>query len=387
MKIIKLSQLIMAACMLVIGLTGTADAFHGGGVAHCDGCHSMHNSGDNEIEGSVTGTLLKGSDASSTCLNCHDGGGSYHIASADGSNVNQGGDFFWVVTDYTYPGEGGPETSFGRNRGHNIIAEDFGFLEDTTNTTAPLSTSNYPSEDLGCTSCHDAHGQVLDGTAGGQPPVSVSGSYGAADPTDGSIHGNYRLLGDSLYEAGDEDGDDFDFTYNAPVARSNGSSGTSVDYGAGMSLWCMNCHDDYLITPGRHVAGPTALLNGYGDNYNSYVSTGNFTGLQANAYDSLVPFAKGSVTDGSLLDETSTEGPGSGAVVMCLTCHRAHASAHNNAGRWDFETELIAESHVLESADVPASAVPYYQNGVAIDVAAVYGEWQRSLCNKCHVQD
>ncbi len=32
------------AAILTLGLAGTATAFHGGGVAHCDGCHSMHNS-------------------------------------------------------------------------------------------------------------------------------------------------------------------------------------------------------------------------------------------------------------------------------------------------------------------------------------------------------
>ena len=73
---------------------------------------------------------------------------------------------------------------------------------------------------------------------------------------------------------------------------------------------------------------------------------------------------------------------------MCLTCHRAHASAHNNAGRWDFEVdEFIAESAALVSPDVPSTAVPYYGDGAEIDVVTTYGEYQRSLCNKCHVKD
>jgi hypothetical protein len=72
---------------------------------------------------------------------------------------------------------------------------------------------------------------------------------------------------------------------------------------------------------------------------------------------------------------------------MCLTCHRSHASAFDNMGRWDFEVEFIAESHALESPDVPATAMVYYKNGAKIDVTTAYGAWQRSLCNKCHVQD
>jgi hypothetical protein len=34
-----------------------------------------------------------------------------------------------------------------------------------------------------------------------------------------------------------------------------------------------------------------------------------------------------------------------------------------------------------------AGAVPYYANGAAVDVATKYGEYQRSLCNKCHAKD
>ena len=38
------------AGVLTLALGGTALAFHGGGVAHCDGCHSMHNSPENPVE-------------------------------------------------------------------------------------------------------------------------------------------------------------------------------------------------------------------------------------------------------------------------------------------------------------------------------------------------
>ena len=58
-----------------------AYAFHSGGVAECEGCHSMHNS----FEGApnVTGRtfadgtgpyLLKANDQSGACLNCHGAG-------------------------------------------------------------------------------------------------------------------------------------------------------------------------------------------------------------------------------------------------------------------------------------------------------------------------
>ena len=71
------------AAILTLGLTGTATAFHGGGVAHCDGCHTMHNSQDGKsiIDGGTVGTtgahLTIGADPGSTCLNSHAGTGTY----------------------------------------------------------------------------------------------------------------------------------------------------------------------------------------------------------------------------------------------------------------------------------------------------------------------
>jgi hypothetical protein len=358
---------------------GSAMAFHGGGVAHCDGCHSMHASADNPVEGFENTTLLKGSDPSSTCLNCHDGAGGYHINSDDGSNINQGGDFYWVSNPYTTVVRGSTVTWGGDNAGHNVVAFDFGMVADPRpeNSAAPGGT--FSATNLGCTSCHDPHGQKLGGTAGGQLPISVSGSYGGV-PDAGTMAGNYRLLGDSQYKYGN-------FTYDAPIARANGSSGTTTRYASGMSEWCANCHGDYLSSPTKHpVSQP---LNGQGANYNSYVATGDFTGTQATSWDPLVPFEDLTATTGADLDLASTAGPATGAAaqVMCLTCHRAHASAFNNAGRWDLEVDFIAEAAALTSADVPATAVPYYGDNAAIDVATKYGHTQRSLCNKCHVQD
>lgn len=396
MKTIKLSMVILTAFLITIGLIGYAEAYHDGGVARCGGCHSMHQSPDNPLGPSGTpsaplpvqsaianGALLKGTDASSTCLNCHKGSGSYKVYSTDGANRKAGGDFFWVKKSFTYPSHSGTGTSAAEEHGHNIVALDYGLIADSL-SAAP--GGSYLSSKLGCTSCHDAHGQVLGGTKAGQPPISVSGSY-AEEPHAGTIRGNYRLLGDSVYRAGNVVSDGYQFTNNAPIARANSYSATYVDYGSGMSEWCRNCHAGY--TGGtRHVAGNDEVLNGYADNYNSYVKTGDFTGTIATSYDQLVSFERGT-DDWAELDETSTAGPGAGANVMCLTCHRAHASAHENIGRWDLTPAFIAESKALLSADLTATekANAYYKGGSSVDVVATYGEFQRSLCNKCHAQD
>jgi hypothetical protein len=360
------------AGMLTLGLTGTAFAFHAGGVAHCDGCHSMHNSPENPVSGTANSQLLKGTDASSTCLNCHEGTGSSDIFSSDGSNFKPGGDFFWLTN--------GSETSEPDNMGHNVIAVDFSLSIDGTNVQAPGGT--YFSSNLGCTSCHDPHGQVQGGTANGQLPVSVSGSYGDI-PDSGTIAGNYRLLGDDLFK---------NIAAAAPIAVTAGfgeADSSHPAYGQGMAEWCASCHALYVGDPNKHPSGNLETLGAtIAGNYNAYVSTGDFTGgAGATSYLQFVAFER-QETDKTILlaAVTSTQGPVASGNVMCLSCHRAHASAFNNIGRWNFNFELLEDGFPSDQNLIDMGAVPnadYYGRDIATD----FGQYQRSLCNKCHVKD
>jgi hypothetical protein len=375
---------------LALGVTGTAHALHDGGVAHCDACHTMHNSADNPASGTgPTGALLKAGDASSVCLNCHGPdtagtSGSYHVMSTDGSGIEQSGDFFWMTQDYTVVVRGTPTPYDKDDHGHNVIAVDYGLAQDADPNNALAPGGSFPSIRLGCNSCHDPHGVKDGGTPAGVVVSGRGSHFPYVAPTDGSVLGNYRLLGSTNYIPYDGA---VPFGTTAPIALANGFDAAQVDYGSGMSEWCGNCHGDYAAGAGdKHPAGNTENLNGEAINYNQYVQTGLFNGVQATAYDGLVPFERGE-TDPTLLNPASTMGPDSSDNVMCLTCHRAHASANANAGRWDFEVEYIAESHALEATEFQATWAVYYKDGAAVDVATEYGTHQRSLCNKCHVRD
>src|SRR6266568_245161 len=144
-----------AVAMALAFAFGNAYAFHDGGVAYCDGCHTMHNSSGNKAmakKGASTqfqglNYLLQGSDDSSTCLNCHGSAaaGSYHImtypAPALGTapvNRTPGGDFAWLTQTYTAKGSRGQTISnVGERHGHNVVAADYGLIADVTLTTAP----------------------------------------------------------------------------------------------------------------------------------------------------------------------------------------------------------------------------------------------------------
>ena len=108
------------------------------------------------------------------------------------------------------------------------------------------------------------------------------------------------------------------------------------------------------------------------------MATGDLTGNVLTSFDRLVPFERG-ITDAFdlALDSSSTVGPDGNSNIMCLTCHRAHATAFPNALRWEAE-ELLADSDF-----VTANPNAYYGD----DITTRYGEFQRSLCNKCHLQD
>jgi len=356
MKGFKISLIIMAAFMISLGLSGIGYALHDGGVAHCDACHTMHNSADGATVSLTPGSHLQvASDPSSTCLNCHASYGQF----GDGSNYRAGGDFYWLTKDFSWTAWGTPHESTGDSHGHNIIAADEAGLDaDGVLITAPGGT--YLASQLGCNSCHDPHGS----------------------------QGNESLLYGVEETAADYPGG-FNFTAAAPVFKNAGRTATVSDtrhsaYGSGMSEWCANCHGDFLNAIGKHAAGNNngAALNGLATNYNAYVSTGDLTGIAATSYSEIVPFETGS-TDATTLSTSSTAGPTASANVMCLTCHRAHATAFPNIGRWYFEdTMILADSHPLASdtgATAEDVANKYYGKVITAE--------QRSFCNKCHIQD
>jgi len=362
--------------------------FHSGGVGTCSGCHTIHNSENGLPNPTTPGSwLLRASDASSICLNCHAGlgaPGTPSVFSFDGSALTPGGDFYWMTKTFTWATGSSPAASHG----HNVVARDFALDTDPNRAQAPGGT--YPAAQLSCISCHDPHGRVNGGTAGGAVPISTSGSYGQ-DAAAGTQTGNYRLLGDADYVVGG-----YAFTNPAPIARQSdvqpfGESDTShVAYGSGMSEWCANCHQGLLNS--EHKGGGSSFEHPAGNNeklesdiianYNSYIHSGDLTGSAGSAYLQFVPVERG-VTNAMLLDPTSTQGPDTSSNVMCLTCHRAHASAFPAAGRWDFTASLLANSHPA-LGDGGATASDVYNSYYGRDIAIEFGTSQGQFCEKCH---
>ncbi len=449
MKIAKLSIILVAAFAIMFGLSTTSFAFHSGGVAECEGCHSMHNS----FEGSPNVTnrtfaqgtgpyLLKANDQCSTCLNCHNaadtGPSSYHIStngitpydSTSPVEMTPGGDFAWLKKTMTFVVRGNTTTNDGSRHGHSVVCQDYGYVSDDVLTQAPGGT--YPAGNLACSSCHDPHGRYrrfADNTYNTTGlPIFNSGSYNSsANPIAGtSAVGAYRILGGSNYQPKSLTGsyaftsDPMDVvvasTYNRSEGSASGGRGeatvTGISYGKNVSEWCANCHTAMLqnsYTSGmaglRHPAGNGAkLTSAIATNYNAYVSSGIMTNVTPQkSYSTLAPFATDQNDRSVMKPQAVTAAafvsnhPDAAVTdnVMCLSCHRAHATAFESMLRWNY-----AGNEFMTAADSAGNPIYDSVNGKGTGYsqtqsqnayygrpATFFGANARSYCNKCHAKD
>jgi ferredoxin len=339
---------------VALSLSGIALAFHDGGVAYCGGCHTMHNSQDGQpVDPNApngNSWLLKDETPSDVCLSCHTQTGTTsngrYVLSANmlAPQSEQGaGDFVFLLEDNLNDGHNGHLTANfipGYKGGHSIVAPSKNLAADPTFTMGP--GGSFPSSILGCTSCHDPHGN----------------EHMRLLNTTGPIQ-------DGLY------------TFTNPAPEAAGISTSSAEsnanhtaYQGGMSEWCSNCHADFHnSTHNLHPSGST-LTGEEATRYGIYAGTANQNGGDPTAsYLAMVPFEDPAMTI------TSAGGPTANSKVMCLTCHRAHATTGPDIGRWDFKITVWSE----EGVESGSWAMPNPYAGSGAD--------QRSLCNKCHNKD
>ncbi|MEW6067758.1 MAG: cytochrome c3 family protein [Nitrospirota bacterium] len=267
-------------------------------------------------------------------------------ASSDGGTTYQGlaaGNFYWVQTEDT--------------KGHNIFALS---NPESTLTVAPGDTVGscggvnschenihgatgppyfgFVSSRQGCTKCHMV----------GVDPGTPKG-YHHKDDTgpliDSASEGWYRFLdghqsGAGLGVTGIED-DDWEQESSIDHNEYLGYSGTKTSGGGfsalgnTMTAYCTGCHRNFHIeddaTSGSPwIRHPSDLVI---PNSGEYAKAFNAVG-GVGTYDSLVPVARPNLTGwtgSSNAVNLNTD------MVMCLSCHKAHASPYFKMMRWDYK--------------------------------------------------
>ena len=321
-----------------------AFAFHEGGVGHCSGCHTTHNSQDGIPNNADTPfgieALLLYENPTDLCLSCH--------AESFGAVLSPnpllplpeigGGDFTFLLEDNLNDTVGALAPIDGSHGGHNVVSQLWGIPVDAENGAAPGGT--YASANLGCISCHDPHG-----------------------------NDNFRML----RGRGSVDPSGFVFTEPAPTAQGIplDAVGESRDlhtaYNFGWADWCANCHGRFHEGFNQTFEHPIdrGLSGEARANYNDYDGPDRlFDGSYETAYIPEVPFEDVNGTP------TSTTGAFGPSRVMCMSCHRAHATSAPYALRWDPNVEFLVDDG-FESGSYPIPS-PYPDPN------------QRSLCVKCH---
>jgi hypothetical protein len=240
-----------------------------------------------------------------------------------------GGNFYWVISDDT--------------KGHNILSSDHNL------TKAPGDTDK---SNCGTNSCHANLDRVVSGAGSGLDGKQGCEKCHLAPKHHANDHeylvgglvtsaeqGWYRFLsghsdGEGLGVEGYEDGD-----WEETVASNDHNEylGNQLAGGSGFVLgntttaFCTGCHGRFHTNQGskspwlRHPSDAVLPVSG---EYSSYTT-----------YNPIVPVARPSLPS----SPSSTVSPGTD-MVMCLSCHRAHASPYFKMMRWDYKSSTLSEA-------------------------------------------
>lgn len=329
----KKNLLIAVLVVLTMALTGSyAMALSG----PCSACHTMHNSQNNstmqfDFSPNPQGYLLRGS-----CWSCHAQLVAVNITADGIPQVNHtnatdlaGGNFAYITTRKALT----QTSATSDNVGHNVI--DSGNTDNTL--TAPPGdnlTSGVTQNNLTCAGQFGCHGAR--GTPGNNAAMvgAHHNNVGASLTTASTVGNSYRFLnGVHGYESTDWEatatsGGTNHNVYKGATAAVAGS--LTAPGGNTISGLCNECHGQFH--------GGTAADTGTGSPWLRHptdvaiTANGGEYATISTTYNIATPIA---LADVSAQSGTFTA---SDAIVMCLSCHRAHASQYMDSLRWDYAT-------------------------------------------------
>ncbi|GBE04015.1 doubled CXXCH motif [bacterium BMS3Abin09] len=337
----------------------------------CSNCHTMHNSQDSAVmaDFGASGQSWKGTGPNEAltrggCLGCH-GSGSvdsngldpftgapqvYHDGSGGAPDL-AGGNFAYILG--TRIGGSGASDA----KGHNVI--ELGNSDDVLDRP-PGERHNVGTwtASFTCAGTKGCHGTRIGTNGTGISNISgahhqdVSGKINTAD----EVYNSYRFLDGvkGLENTGTKkwqnfDADNHNEYYGATTPQPNACSschtGPLQEVGSGngtISGFCGTCHGYFHLLEGiggstsspfqRH---PTDIVLPASGEYAYYNEAA------IGAYSIEAPVARGVVPDTMSATVTPGSSGAQGAIVMCLSCHMAHASDYPDMLRWDNTAMIV----------------------------------------------
>ncbi len=304
----------------------------------CDNCHTMHNSQDGKPMTRPSGLGPQGGLLRDSCYGCHTGvnnPGSPNprtpyvfsvteptygaTGTSGGHNTLAGGSFYWTAQ------AGGDLT------GHNVNGIATPFVGIPPGGTKTFDSSHR----LTCAGVNGCHG-VLTLTSETAAMSQTHHAVETAQPKDGSTLAlSYRFLNGI---AGFED-PDCELTVDIlnhnqykGIDR-NSDSYTSSDSDKSISHLCAACHSNFhteTAVGAYGAANPWIRhpvdydMGGLGGEFGDYGPGGT--------YNLATPLGSSNV---SAIKDKVFMGAGD-AIVVCVSCHRAHGSPYNYSLRWDY---------------------------------------------------
>jgi hypothetical protein len=374
----------------------------------CYDCHTLHNSEDGAVvinHGGPYARLLNQPTVTDVCLACHVYPASAifkapAVMSTNGSlpaNISHpAGDFYWSLID----------SKKGHNPAKSLGVQALSMTSDQVLIKSP--GGNFSIEDWDCDSCHGPHNMFgADVTAWRRLRRKVNGIVHTGNETahlgvdtDGGDQGSTDSGHEPILsnDRGDIQGtsyvnhrSDGNPLEGADLLKSYGDTNKNV-YRGGFSSFCSCCHGDFhggnnetesadngqTRVNSAWVRHPTNIdmndtVEGrkYGINtYAKQVVNSQGTSPNPTGYDWRYPLAQPDSDFTVKVNIASMNDAGTAIAndrIMCLTCHKAHASKYANMTRWNTNDHAFI-----------ANGDPDFTGAASNGDNPAYG------CGKCH---
>ncbi len=343
-------ELFTTGCIITFLLLGQSG--HARVTGLCANCHTMHNSQAGDL---VTQNLTDGQYEDSispnrallntNCIGCHQGnnspatltlpyildinGPNYGATGTEG-NTLAGGNFYWVSQGFAATG-------------HNVSTvapPDSRFGNLPPGQTMPLSGQLTCAGTTGCHGDRSINGEIASMLTAHHNNDMTTWKDGSSLPDSYRFLKGIQGLEDQQYEylpeSGISGGGHHNKYYgNDRINETDEAEGT-------ISSLCAVCHGDFHYGSGNLAVGamgsgvwlrhPTDFDMGHTDADSEYREYG---GSGTNEYSVISPVATANTSD--MLNSTVFS-ESDDAIVMCLSCHRAHGSPYDAILRWDYKS-------------------------------------------------